>query len=333
MGPMSRSSMHATLARLMDQRILVLDGAMGTLIQRLGFEEAHYRGQRFTGHGRELKGNSDLLNLTQPDAIRDIHRQYLEAGADMLETNTFTSTAIAQSDYGLESLCYELNVAGARLAREACDAFVKANPGRPRFVAGALGPMNRTLSISPDVNDAAARSMTFDEACAAYREQVRGLLDGGADVLLVETIFDTLNAKAALVAISDELAARGTDVPLMISVTITDRSGRTLSGQTIEAFWIAVEHARPLTVGLNCALGAAEMRPFLRELSACADVRVSCYPNAGLPNAFGGYDQDPATTGRLIAEFARDGLVNLVGGCCGTTPSHIAAVRVIFNQP
>jgi 5-methyltetrahydrofolate--homocysteine methyltransferase len=319
------------LRALLDQRILVMDGAMGTMVQRLGLVEADYRGERFAGHHKDLKGNADILNLTRPDAIRAVHLAYLEAGADLIETNTFGATAIAQSDYDLEAACYDINLAGARLAREAAEQMMAREPARPRFVAGALGPMNRTLSISPDVNDASKRSMTFDQARAAYAEQARGLLDGGVDVLLVETIFDTLNAKAALVAIEEVFAARGARVPVMISVTITDRSGRTLSGQTVEAFWISVAHARPLSVGINCSLGGTEMRPFLRELAAVAECPVSCYPNAGLPNAFGGYDETPEVTASILRGFAEEGLVNAVGGCCGTTPDHVRAIAAAVH--
>jgi 5-methyltetrahydrofolate--homocysteine methyltransferase len=318
------SSVRAQLDATLRRRIVVLDGAMGTAIQGYGLGEADYRGQRFADHPIPLKGNSDLLVLTRPDVIGAIHRAYLEAGADIIETNTFTSTAIAQADYGLQPLVHELNVAAARLARAAADAV--ATPERPRYVAGAIGPLNKTLSLSPKVEDPGYRAVTFDEVRDAYRAQVRGLLDGGVDLLLVETIFDTLNAKAALVAIADEQEARGSAVPVMISVTITDRSGRTLSGQTVEAFWASVAHARPFSVGLNCALGAAEMRPFVEALAGVADCWISCYPNAGLPNAFGGYDETPDTTARLLREFAADGLAHIVGGCCGTTPAHVAAI-------
>ncbi|MCL4813406.1 MAG: methionine synthase [Vicinamibacteraceae bacterium] len=319
--PVSPALEHA-----LAHRILVIDGAMGTMIQRWQLGEADFRGERFRDHPYDLRGNSDLLSLTRPDVVLDIHRQYLEAGADIVETNTFTATAVAQADYGLEALAYELNVAGARLARQAADEWSAKTPERPRFVAGSIGPTNRTLSISPDVNDPSARGTTFDAVRDAYRDQVRGLLDGGVDALLVETIFDTLNAKAALVAIDEECEARGRRVPVMISVTITDRSGRTLSGQTVEAFWISVAHGRPFAVGLNCALGAADMRPYLEELARLATCHVSCYPNAGLPNAFGAYDEQPDETASLLRGFAEAGLVNIVGGCCGTTPAHIAAI-------
>ncbi len=325
---------RARLEALLDERILVMDGAMGTMIQRHGLDEAAFRGDRFSRHGHDLKGNNDLLVLTRPDVIGGIHRAFLEAGSDIVETNTFSSTAIAQSDYGLEAVAYELNVAGARLARAAADEWTRRTPDRPRFVAGAIGPTNRTLSISPDVNDPGLRASTFDAMRDAYAEQARGLLDGGCDLLLVETVFDTLNAKAALVAIEDVFDARGAAVPLMISVTVTDRSGRTLSGQTIDAFYVSIRHAKPLSVGINCALGARDMRPYLAELAAIAECRVSCYPNAGLPNAFGEYDETPDETAGLLGEFAGSGLVNIVGGCCGTTPEHVAALaRAVDGTP
>jgi 5-methyltetrahydrofolate--homocysteine methyltransferase len=326
--PAAALTPYARLQAACQARILVMDGAMGTMVQRHKLVEADYRGERFSAHPKDLKGNADLLVLTRPDVIAAIHREYLAAGADIIETNTFSATAIAQHDYALDALAYELNVAAAKLARSVADEF--ETPERPRFVAGSIGPMNRTLSISPDVNDPAARNMTFDEARAAYADQVRGLLDGGADILLVETIFDTLNAKAALVGLSEVLAERGLsperDIPVMISVTIVDKSGRTLSGQTIEAFWLSVEHAHPFSVGINCALGAREMRPHLVALAKVAPCRITCYPNAGLPNAFGGFDEDPCTTGGLLEEFARAHLVNVVGGCCGTSPDHIAEI-------
>jgi len=320
------SPVREVLDRLLRARVVVLDGAMGTMIQRHGLEEADYRGDRFVDHPRDLKGDNDLLSITKPEVIHGIHHQYLEAGADIIETNTFNGTAVAQADYGLEPLVYELNVAAARLAKRAAAEWSTKTPDRPRFVAGAIGPTNKTLSISPDVNDPAFRSITFDEVRDAYREQVRGLLDGGVDLLLVETIFDTLNAKAALVAIDEVLEDKNVDVPVMISVTVTDRSGRTLSGQTVDAFWVSIAHARPFSVGINCALGAREMRPYVQELSGLADCWVSCYPNAGLPNAFGGYDEQPSETCGLIRDFVDAGFVNIVGGCCGTTPDHIRAV-------
>src|SRR4051812_2129920 len=307
------------------ERILVLDGAMGTMIQGLQYDEAAFRGERFRDFHRDVRGNNDLLILTQPKAIEDIHADYLRAGADIVATNTFSSTSIAQADYDLSGIAYEMNLEGARLARAAADR-VTAEDGRPRFVAGALGPTNRTASISPDVSNPGFRAVTFDELREAYGEQARGLLDGGADVLLVETIFDTLNAKAALYAISELFDARGASVPVMVSGTITDKSGRLLSGQTPEAFWNSVRHARPLTIGFNCALGAEDLRAHVADIGRVADALVCAYPNAGLPNEFGQYDETPAYMARLIGEFAAAGLVNIVGGCCGTTPDHIAAI-------
>jgi len=314
------------LRELLAQRILLLDGAMGTMVQRYELTEADFRGERFADHAHDLRGNNDILVLTRPDVVTEIHEAYLEAGSDLIETNTFSGTTVAQADYGLEHVVYELNVEAARLAREAADAWTTRTPDRPRFVAGAIGPTNRTLSISPDVNDPAFRAITFDALRDAYVEQVRGLLDGGAHVLLIETIFDTLNAKAAAVAVRDVFDERGTDVPVLLSVTVTDRSGRTLSGQTVEAFWVSMAHVHPFSVGLNCALGAADMRPYLAELSAVATCYTSCYPNAGLPNAFGGYDETPDQMAEVLRGFAADGLVNIVGGCCGTTPDHIRAM-------
>jgi 5-methyltetrahydrofolate--homocysteine methyltransferase len=319
-------STASVLSALLARRILVLDGAMGTMVQRRGLQEADFRGTRFAGHPRDLKGDNDLLVLTRPDVVREIHRDYLAAGADIIETCTFNGTSIAQADYGLESAVREMNAAAARLAREEADAWSAHTPDRPRFVAGAIGPTNKTLSISPDVNDPAFRSVTFDEVRAAYAEQVRGLIEGGCHLLLIETIFDTLNAKAAIVAALEVFAESGIELPLMISVTITDKSGRTLSGQTVGAFWTSVAHARPLAVGVNCALGAREMRPYVAELARLADTFVSCYPNAGLPNAFGQYDEQAAETAALVGDLAADGLVNIVGGCCGTTPDHIRAI-------
>ena len=310
---------------------------MGTMIQRHSLSEADFRGQRFAGHRHDLKGNNDLLNLSRPGVIEAIHDQYLEAGSDIIETNTFNSNAVSQADYGLESFSYELNLAGARLARKAADEWTARTPDRPRFVAGSMGPTNRTLSISPDVNNPAFRNITFDALRDAYKDQVRGLLDGGCDLLLLETIFDTLNAKAGIVAVQEVFEERGlgdSGPPLMISVTVTDRSGRTLSGQTIEAFWTSVEHARPFSVGINCALGARDMRPYLAELASLATCHVSCYPNAGLPNAFGQYDEHPADTAGALQEFATSGFVNIVGGCCGTTPDHIREIaRAVTALP
>jgi len=321
----------AELAGLLARRILVLDGAMGTMIQRHKLSEDDFRGGPagcLHDHAHDLKGDNDLLVLTQPDVIRGIHDRYLEAGADIIETNTFGATSIAQADYALADRAYEMNLAAAKLARECADRWSEATPGKPRFVAGALGPTNRTASISPDVNDPGARNVGFDELVATYGQAADGLIDGGADILLVETVFDTLNAKAALFAIEDCFERRGARLPVIVSGTITDASGRTLSGQTTEAFWNSVRHVRPLAVGLNCALGAALMRPYIEEMARVADVFVSCYPNAGLPNPMSetGYDETPDETARLIEDFARNGFVNIVGGCCGTTPEHIRAI-------
>ncbi len=313
-------SREQQLERAAAERILILDGAMGTMIQRRKLQEDDFRGTRFADHGRELKGNNDLLVLTRPDVILDIHREYLEAGADIIETNTFSSQAISQADYALEAFSYELNLEGAKLARQAADEFTARTPDRPRFVAGSMGPTNRTLSMSSEVNDPSARAVTFDQMRDAYREQVRGLLDGGSDVLLIETITDTLNTKAAIIACELEFERAGRRIPVMISVTITDRSGRTLSGQTVDAFWTSIAHAKPFSVGINCALGARDMAPYIEELANVATCLVSCYPNAGLPNAFGAYDELPAETSSLLLDMARRGLVNIVGGCCGTTP-------------
>src|SRR5579875_2054882 len=313
------------------ERILVLDGAMGTMIQQYKFGEADFRGTRFSGWPHDLRGNNDLLSLTQPEAIRAIHLAYFEAGADIVETNTFSSTRIAQADYGMEALVTELNFASARLAREAASA-AEQKDGRRRFVAGALGPTNRTASISPDVNNPGFRAVTFDELSGAYAEAAQALIEGGADLLIVETIFDTLNAKAALFAIDRVFEARGERLPVMISGTITDLSGRTLSGQTPAAFWYSLRHAKPLTIGLNCALGAREMRAHLAELSRVADTLICAYPNAGLPNEFGLYDESPEYMAGLVKEFAQSGLVNILGGCCGTTPEHIAAIAAAIED-
>jgi 5-methyltetrahydrofolate--homocysteine methyltransferase len=320
------SSRRELLEAALERRILVLDGAMGTMVQRRGLDEAAYRGARFAEHPRDLRGDHDVLVLTRPDVVLDIHRAYLEAGADLIETNTFNATVVSQAEYGLEGIVLELNQRAAELARAAADEWSARTPDRPRFVVGSMGPTSRTLSISPDVNDPAFRSLTFDQLRTAYAEQARGLVAGKVDVLLVETIFDTLNAKAAIVAVQETFEATGVELPLWLSVTITDRSGRTLSGQTVDAFWVSVAHARPFSVGVNCALGAREMRPHLAELARVATTRVSCHPNAGLPNAFGEYDEQPETTAGLLGEFADAGLVNIVGGCCGTTPEHIRAI-------
>ena len=319
-------TVRVRLDALLAQRILILDGAMGTMVQQQKLDESAVRGERFRDHPVALQNNIDLLVLSRPEIISAIHQQYLDAGADIIETNTFAATSIAQADFNLESLAYDINVAGARLARAAADEWSDRTPDRPRFVAGAIGPTNRTLSISPDVNNPGFRVETFAHVREAYREQVRGLIDGGADLLLLETIFDTLNAKAAIAAMLDEFEARGVELPVMISATITDRSGRTLSGQTLDAFYVAIGHVRPLSVGLNCAFGARQMRPYVAELSRFANEYVSCHPNAGLPNAFGEYDEAPTTTAGLLREFATAGMLNIVGGCCGTTPDHIRAI-------
>ncbi|MFS0898162.1 methionine synthase [Mycolicibacterium litorale] len=331
-APNTRPDCTDELAATLRRRIMVIDGAMGTAIQRDRPDEAGYRGERFKDWPSDLVGNNDLLSLTQPQIIEGIHREYLEAGADILETNTFNANAISLSDYGMEDLSYELNYAGAALARKACDEF--STPDRPRYVAGALGPTTRTASISPDVNDPGARNVTYDQLATAYLEAANGLVDGGADIIIVETIFDTLNAKAAVFAIETLFEERGRRWPVIISGTITDASGRTLSGQVTEAFWNSIRHAKPLAVGLNCALGAPEMRPYIAEMSRIADTFVSCYPNAGLPNAFGEYDEYPTRQAGYVAEFAEAGLVNLVGGCCGTTPAHIAEIaKVVDGKP
>lgn len=335
----------AKLEAALRDRILVIDGAMGTMIQRHELQEADYRGERFAqgydaffavdGHahgagcgceGHDQRGNNDLLTLTRPDIIRDIHRQYLEAGADLVETNTFNSTSISLADYRLQHLVRELNREGARLARMECDAIEARDPAKPRFVIGVLGPTSRTASLSPDVNRPGFRAVSFDELAEAYREATHGLIEGGADIVMVETIFDTLNAKAALFAIDDVFESIGARLPVMISGTITDASGRTLSGQTAEAFWYSLRHAQPLAIGLNCALGAKDLRQHIDVLSQVADTNVSCHPNAGLPNAFGGYDETPDDMAGVLREFAESGLLNLVGGCCGSSPDHIAAI-------
>ena len=326
----------ARLPELLKQRILILDGAMGTMIQRYRLGEDDYRGERFKDHPKDLKGNNELLQFTRPDVITEIHEGYLAAGADLIETNTFGATRIAQGDYGLEAVAREMNVAGARLARAACDKFF--TPDKPRFVAGAFGPTPRTASISPDVNDPAARNVDFEALRAAYYEQAEGLLEGGADLFLVETIFDTLNAKAAIFAIDELFEATGERLPVIISGTVTDASGRILSGQTVSAFWHSVRHAHPIAVGLNCALGAALMRPYIEELTKAApDTFISCYPNAGLPNPMSdtGFDETPEITGGLVEGFAQAGFLNIAGGCCGTTPEHIAEIarRVSAYRP
>lgn len=314
----------ATINQELEKRILVIDGAMGTMIQRHKLEEADYRGERFANWHSDVKGNNDLLSITQPEIIISIHLQYLEAGADIIETNTFSATTIAMADYEMQSLAYELNVASAKCARQAIERYqATTNSTVPKFVAGAIGPLNKTLSLSPDVNNPGYRAVTFDEVVAAYYEQISGLIDGGVDVLLIETIFDTLNAKAAIFAAKKYFRENGIELPIMISGTITDASGRTLSGQTLEAFYVSVAHANPLSVGLNCALGASEMRSHIEELSQIASCYVSAYPNAGLPNAMGEYDEAPHQTAHFLEDWAKEGFVNIVGGCCGTTPDHI----------
>lgn len=323
---MTRDDRLAYLEAESKKRILILDGAMGTMIQRYNLTEEDYRGERFADWGQDLKGNNDLLSLTKPEVIKTIHREYLEAGADILGTNTFSSTTIAQADYAMEELAYEMNVESAKIAREAADEMSAQTPDRPRLVAGAMGPTNRTCSISPDVNDPGFRNVTFDALRIAYKLAAKGLLDGGADVLIVETIFDTLNAKAALFAIEELFDEQGWRVPIMISGTLTDASGRTLSGQTAEAFWNSVRHVNPFSVGLNCALGADLMRPHIAALSQVAEVRVSTYPNAGLPNEMGGYDETPQDMAEALKEWAESGLINIVGGCCGTSPAHIKII-------
>ena len=326
----------ARLPEIMRERIVVLDGAMGTMIQRYKLSEADYRGSRFTEHHKDLKGNNDLLPLTKPEVISEIHEAYLQAGADLIETNTFGATSVAQEDYDLPELAYEMNVVAAQLARAACDKY--STPDKPRFVAGAIGPTPRTASISPDVNDPGARNVDFDTLRASYLEQARGLLAGGVDVILIETIFDTLNAKAAIFAVDELFEETGERLPIIISGTVTDASGRILSGQTVGAFWHSVRHAHPLAIGLNCALGASLMRPYVEELSKIAgDTYVSCYPNAGLPNPMSdtGFDETPPITGGLVEAFAKAGFLNIAGGCCGTTPDHIAEIakRVSAYRP
>ena len=314
------------LPEILTQRIVILDGAMGTMIQQYKLTESDYRGARFAAHSSDVKGNNELLSLTRPDVISEIHEQYLAAGADIIETNTFGATSIAQDDYGLPELAYEMNLVSAQLAKKACEKF--STPDKPRFVAGAFGPQPKTASISPDVNDPGARNVNYEQLRTAYYEQAKGLLDGGADVFLVETIFDTLNAKACLFAIEQLFEDTGERLPVLISGTVTDASGRILSGQTVEAFWYSLRHAKPLTFGLNCALGGELMRPYVAELAKICDCGVSCYPNAGLPNPMSdtGFDETPDITSHILQGFAQEGLVNLVGGCCGTTPAHIAAI-------
>ncbi len=330
---MRKSKPSSDLIReILSKRLLVLDGAMGTMIQRHQLEEEDFRGERLKDHPHPLKGNNDLLSITRPDIIKDIHLEYFAAGADIAETNTFSSTQIAQADYHLEELVYELNYSSAKLAREAADEFTAKNPDKPRFVAGSMGPTNRTASLSPDVNDPGYRAVTFDQLRENYAQQGKALIEGGADILLVETVFDTLNAKAALFAIDEVYDELNLELPIMVSGTITDASGRTLSGQTTEAFLISLEHMPLMSIGLNCALGASQLRPYLKVLSEKAPFAVSAHPNAGLPNEFGEYDQTPQEMADQIAEFLDSGFLNIVGGCCGTTPEHIKAISQIADQ-
>lgn len=317
------------IKQLLHKRILILDGAMGTMIQRYQLNENDFRGERFKNHAHDLQGNNDLLSIVRPDIIESIHKAYLDAGSDIIETNTFSGTTIAQADYKLESVVYELNYESARIAKKACMEYTAIDPSKPRFVAGAIGPTNRTASISPDVNNPGFRAITFDELVEAYSLQVKGLIEGGADLLLVETVFDTLNCKAALFAIHSVFDELNKELPIMVSGTITDASGRTLSGQTAEAFYISIAHANLLSVGLNCALGAKEMRPYLEAISNMADCYVSAYPNAGLPNEFGQYDESPEQMGKQVEEFCASGFINILGGCCGTTPDHIKVMATI----
>ena len=320
------------ISEILRNRILVLDGAMGTMIQRHKLEEADFRNEKLKDHPKSLKGNNDLLSITRPDIIREIHSQYFQAGADIAETNTFSGTTVAQADYGLEEWVYEINYQSARIAKEVAEEFTQKEPKKPRFVAGSIGPTNRTASLSPDVNNPGFRAITFDELKIAYKQQVEALLDGGVDILLVETVFDTLNAKAALFAIEEVKEQRDTDIPVMVSGTITDASGRTLSGQTTEAFLISISHIDLLSVGLNCALGASQLRQYLKILSDKSSFFVSAHPNAGLPNEFGQYDETPEKMAAQIREYLEDGLVNIVGGCCGTTPEHIAKISdLVFS--
>ena len=325
-------SLQPNIYEEIKKRILVLDGAMGTMLQRYQFTEEDYRGDRFKNWESPLKGNNDLLSITQPHAIEAVHRKYLEAGADIIETNTFSATTIAMADYHMEDLVYELNYESAKIARKVCDEFTAKNPDQPRFVAGSIGPTNKTASLSPDVNDPGYRAITFEELRIAYKQQAEALLDGGADILLVETIFDTLNAKAALFAIDEIREERNVEIPIMVSGTITDASGRTLSGQTAGAFLISVSHLNLLSVGFNCALGAKQLVPYLEEISEKSDFYISAYPNAGLPNAFGQYDESPEAMAAQIKEYAEKGLINIIGGCCGTTPDHIKAIAELVKN-
>jgi 5-methyltetrahydrofolate--homocysteine methyltransferase len=329
---MTREERIAALKGEAKRRILILDGAMGTMIQRYKLDEAGYRGTRFKDHMHDVKGDNDLLVLSQPKIISEIHNAYVEAGADIIETNTFNSQAISQADYGLEDIAEEMNVAAAKLAREAADAWTKKTPAKPRFVAGAIGPTNRTASISPDVNNPGFRNVSFDALVGAYATQTRGLIAGGVDTILIETVFDTLNAKAAGFAVEQVFDEMGVELPIMISGTITDLSGRNLSGQTPEAFWYSMQHLEPFSIGLNCSFGAEQLRPSVADMAAAADTLVSVYPNAGLPNEMGGYDESPEFMAGLLEEWAKDGLINIVGGCCGTTPDHIRAIAAAVSK-
>lgn len=324
--------MSTQLLSILEERILVLDGAMGTMIQRHKLTEEDFRGERFASHPGSLKGNNDLLSITRPDIIREIHEQYFDAGADIVETNTFSSTSIAQADYQLEEIVYELNYQSAKIAKEAADVFTQKTPNKPRFVAGSIGPTNRTASLSPDVNNPGFRAVDFDQLHNAYLEQIRGLVDGGSDILLVETIFDTLNAKAALMACESYFEASGNRLPIMVSGTITDASGRTLSGQTAEAFLISVAHLPLLSIGFNCALGAKQLQPHLETLKRFSPFHISAHPNAGLPNAFGHYDETPEIMGQQIENYLKNNLVNIIGGCCGTTPDHIRVIADLVQN-
>jgi len=328
----SAESAKSSIYQAIKERILVLDGAMGTMLQRYKFEEEDFRGERFKDFPHPLKGNNDLLSITQPEAVKEVHRLYFEAGADIVETNTFSGTTIGMADYHMEDLVYELNYQSAKIAREVADEFTSKNPERPRFVAGSIGPTNRTASMSPDVNDPGYRAVTFDDLRIAYKQQVEALIDGGSDVLLVETIFDTLNAKAALFAIEEVKEERNLDIPIMVSGTITDASGRTLSGQTVEAFLISIQHIPLLSIGFNCALGADQLKPYLKRLAHHTQLNISAHPNAGLPNAFGEYDQTPMEMQALIREYLQDNLINIIGGCCGTTPDHIKLIAEVAAE-
>jgi 5-methyltetrahydrofolate--homocysteine methyltransferase len=330
-----KSKMKTDIRKLLNERILILDGAMGTMIQRHNLQEADYRGERFKDFHKDIKGNNDLLCLTQPQIIKDIHRKYFEAGSDIVETNTFNAQQVSMEDYDMQHLSREINLEAAKIAREAADEYTALTPDKPRFVAGAIGPMNRTLSLSPDVNKPEFRTVVFDQVKNAYLEQAIALIEGGVDLILIETIFDTLNCKAAIYACMEAFEIMNKELPIMISGTITDASGRTLSGQTIEAFYLSVRHANPISVGINCALGAQQMRPYIEALSNMAECYVSCYPNAGLPNEFGEYDESPAAMGSQVKDFLESGFINIIGGCCGTTPDHIAEIaRLAANyQP